>query len=575
MLRSINFNKRTILKIIGRSWNMPVFTAFYPKNRFSFCTSHRISDEEEEDLKIESKLDLDIFESIKTVSNNLKCQGCGICLQTQDKNKIGFIPSDKIIEYMNQSDNIKSEHVNQRVNEELSEFEKIHDKGTLKRLMKLNSKKNIIICERCYKLKNYSKFEDLNTTNTNLSKVNNYTNLVKKINEERLIHQIMTRISNKAHIFYICDISELEATLNKSVLKLIAEKNIPLTIIVNKYDILPTKVVPERVRVWVGEFLKDYTEDILGLVYSYVIVSSKNGFNFDHVIHKIKMIKEKAKENKTPRPKIFVLGNTNVGKSSFINKLIYRCNKYAEKRMNTLEYKKDYQITENKVFEIPEAPEGGNLTASPLPGTTIGITKVESMKMGIKLFDTPGIPNKKSMNYLMENYIDIISATICKQIIPFTSSIKQGYSIWLGALARIDFLNGDDKYLCFFLSHHVTIHRTPLLNAEDLFHKHAGTLLRPCITKDLNELKLVKHTFNLNCDIYSLLNFDIAITGLGWFSISGKGLTQLEVHVPEGVSVYMRNKPLMPYEIKSRGVKKFFGKTINSNSKINRKFNKK
>jgi len=216
--------------------------------------------------------------------------------------------------------------------------------------------------------------------------------------------------------------------------------------------------------------------------------------------------------------------------------------------------------------------EESNLTTSPLPGTTIGITKIESMRMGVKLFDTPGIPNKNSMSFFLDHYSDIIASTICKKITPFTCSIKQGYSIWLGAIARVDFLNGDDKYLSFFLSQNVTIHRTPLLNAEDLFNKNAGTLLRPAITKDISELNLVNHNFNLNCQIFSLLNFDVVITGLGWFSISGKGLTQIEVHVPQGVNVYVRSKPLMPYEIKSRGVNKFFGKTINSHSKINRKF---
>ncbi len=349
-----------------------------------------------------------------------------------------------------------------------------------------------------------------------------------------------------------------------------------MTFIVNKFDILPAKVIHERVRVWVGEFLKEFTRDIEGLTYSYVLVSSKNGQNFDHVIHKIKMIKEKAKENRVPRPKIFVIGSTNVGKSSFINKLIMRSNKHMDaSRMSKFEYKKDYRINEKSIFEKEEGPkEESHLTASPLPGTTIGITKVESMKFGIKLFDTPGIPNKSSINYLMNNYTDIVSSTISRKIIPFTASVKQGYSIWIGALARIDFLNGEDKYLSFFFSHHVTIHRTPLLNAEDLFEKHAGKLLRPAITTELKELKLVRHSFNLKCDIFSLLNFDIAISGLGWFSISGKGLVSLEVLVPEGVDVFLRNKPLMPYEIKSRGVKKFFGKTINADSKINRKFSK-
>ncbi len=171
----------------------------------------------------------------------------------------------------------------------------------------------------------------------------------------------------------------------------------------------------------------------------------------------------------------------------------------------------------------------------------------------------------------MNNYNDIIGTTITKRIQPYIINIKQGYTIWLGAIARIDFNNGDDKYFSFFVSHNVTIHKTPMLNSDDIFNKHAGGLLKPVISKDLKTLNLKQHSFNLICDKFSLLNYDIVISGLGWFSVSGKGFMQLDVYVPEGVAVYLRNKPIMPYEIKKSGVKRHFGKTINTNSKLNRK----
>jgi hypothetical protein len=84
-----------------------------------------------------------------------------------------------------------------------------------------------------------------------------------------------------------------------------------------------------------------------------------------------------------------------------------------------------------------------------------------------------------------------------------------------------------------------------------------------------------KHEFNLKCEKFSILNYDISISGLGWFSVSGKGFCQLMVSVPENVKVTIRNKPILPYEIKSKGLKKYFGNTINKNSKINRKINEK
>jgi hypothetical protein len=55
----------------------------------------------------------------------------------------------------------------------------------------------------------------------------------------------------------------LESTINKSILKEIKRKGIGLTFIINKYDVLPFKVVEERVNVWVGEYLKELTKEIV------------------------------------------------------------------------------------------------------------------------------------------------------------------------------------------------------------------------------------------------------------------------------------------------------------------------
>ena len=48
-------------------------------------------------------------------------------------------------------------------------------------------------------------------------------------------------------------------------------------------------------------------------------------------------------------------------------------------------------------------------------------------------------------------------------------NVKSGYSVWIGALARLDFINGDDKYLTFVAPLDVTVHRTPIYKAEETF----------------------------------------------------------------------------------------------------------
>ena len=36
-----------------------------------------------------------------------------------------------------------------------------------------------------------------------------------------------------------------------------------------------------------------------------------------------------------------------------------------------------------------------------------------------------------------------------KEMSSFPMSMKSGNTVWMGALARIDFINGDEKYLTF------------------------------------------------------------------------------------------------------------------------------
>jgi ribosome biogenesis GTPase A len=70
-----------------------------------------------------------------------------------------------------------------------------------------------------------------------------------------------------------------------------------------------------------------------------------------------------------------VVGATNSGKSTFINSLIYKSNKYKEP--NKTHYRSKY----------------ASLTESAAPGTTLEFISVEEVRLGYKIIDTPGIPN--------------------------------------------------------------------------------------------------------------------------------------------------------------------------------------
>ena len=115
--------------------------------------------------------------------------------------------------------------------------------------------------------------------------------------------------------------------------------------------------------------------------YSYILTSSKNGHNFDYLIYKLNKIKEK--NNLKEKRRIFVIGNTNVGKSTFINQLIHRSDRFH--KTNPKFYQSHVSIADNIKLLTEQSLPKSNLTSSILAGTTLGITKVEDIHLGVRV----------------------------------------------------------------------------------------------------------------------------------------------------------------------------------------------
>ena len=45
----------------------------------------------------------------------------------------------------------------------------------------------------------------------------------------------------------------------------------------------------------------------------------------------------------------------------------------------------------------------------------------------------------------------------------------------------------------------------------------------------------------------------MAIDGLGWFSVQGKGFVQFYLNIPADVKYHVREMPMRPFEIKNKG----------------------
>ena len=90
-------------------------------------------------------------------------------------------------------------------------------------------------------------------------------------------------------------------------------------------------------------------------------------------------------------PKVYVVGSTNSGKSTFINSLVYKSNKYKDP--NKIHFRSKY----------------ATLTEAPAPGTTQEMVSVEEVKIGYKILDTPGIPNLTQVSSRIEDYQDLVT----------------------------------------------------------------------------------------------------------------------------------------------------------------------
>ena len=104
---------------------------------------------------------------------------------------------------------------------------------------------------------------------------------------------------------------------------------------------------------------------------------------------------------------------------------------------------------------------------------------MEQFNIGFRVVDTPGIPNMTQVSAKINHFKDLAKLLPQKEMTSFPVNVKSGYAVWLGALARLDFISGDDKYLTFVVPPDVTIHRTPIVRAEETFLRQADRLLKP------------------------------------------------------------------------------------------------
>ena len=310
-----------------------------------------------------------------------------------------------------------------------------------KNLLGYTKNLNNDLCERCFRIRNYNDYKFVVKENSD------YINILKDVNNT---NDLVVLVVDLFNINY--NLEDISKYLNNDIL-----------LVLTKRDILPKSCYDKKFI----EYFNNYNLNIKDSV----IISSLKNYNFDELYNKINNYK---KSNN-----VYVVGFTNSGKSTMINKILYN---YSDN--NTV------------------------ITTSNLPSTTIDSIEVR-VNDSLTLIDTPGLlDNGDIINYINSNTLKKIIPA--KELRPITYQIKDNQTILIEDLVRLDIYSKTS--LTIYMANTLEINR---------------------YYKDIDNLKSLKK--------YELLvedDSDIVFQGLGFIKVTNE--SKITVYAEEGVRVFVR-----------------------------------
>jgi 30S ribosome assembly GTPase len=363
------------------------------------------------------------------LSEQFNCTGCGVKIQTEKPEELGYAPASSL-------------------------------------------EKEVVVCQRCFRLKNYNEIQDVSLTDDDFLKILNELG------------------SKDALIVKIVDIFDFNGSWLPGIQRF-AGKN-PVLLIGNKADLVPKSVKQRKLIDWMKKESRE-----LGLnPIDVSLVSAAKGYNIREAAAAI----DEYRNGKD----VYIVGCTNVGKSTFINRIIK-------------------EVT----------GEGDVITTSHFPGTTLDMIEIP-LEDGKAIVDTPGIINHHQMAHYVDKR-DLKFITPKKEIKPKVYQLNEQQTLFFGGLARFDYISGGRRSFSCYVPNEISIHRTKLEKADELYQNHAGELLTPPRREQMDEFpELVRHEFTIK-----EAKTDVVFSGLGWVTVNEAG-AKIAAHVPKGVHVMLR-----------------------------------
>ncbi|XP_059578195.1 nitric oxide-associated protein 1 [Alligator mississippiensis] len=174
-------------------------------------------------------------------------------------------------------------------------------------------------------------------------------------------------------------------------------------------------------------------------------------------------------------------------------------------------------------------------------------------------FDTPGIVKENCvLNLLTEKEVKLVLPS--KAIVPRTFVLKPGMVLFLGALGRIDYLQGEQSsWFSVMASHLLPVHVTFLEKADVIYQKHSGNDLLKVPMGGEERMKefppLVPQDIMLEGIGADEAVADIKLSSAGWVAVTAQleDKVHLRAYVPEGTGLTVRRPPLLPYIVHIKG----------------------
>lgn len=329
-----------------------------------------------------------------------------------------------------------------------------------------------IYCKRCFRLRHYNEVSDVELTD------DDFLNMLHEISEK------------DALIVNLVDIFDFNGSLITGIQRFAG--NNPILMVGNKVDLLPKSLKEGKMRQWLTERAHE-----AGIRPKEVVMTS--AVNAQSVENLMSIIEKERKGRD-----VYVVGTTNVGKSTLINQIIQLATE-----------------TENVI------------TTSYFPGTTLGKIEIP-LDDGSVLVDTPGVIQSSQLAHYLSPK-ELKQVTPRKEVKPKVYQLNEEQTLFFGGVARFDYVSGSGKQsFVSFVSNELKIHRTKLEKADDLYERKQGELLQPPLPENVEvfpKLKRVEFTIKEPSDI--------VFSGLGWVTVDQPG-TKVAGWAPKGVDVVIR-----------------------------------